>query len=190
MVDNERHEEFMRLFSGTRVAVTSGLVRATSRNRRESIETPAGYATQLTPTTAVRTKLAATTETRLASFTLVHADTNKPISGYEQITHGARIDLARLPTRRLNIRANCEPLLVGAVRFQLTGTSLDGEPLTLQLPVTNGFPNSIEVFYPHLLAGDPSIENRPLPSHSNPWTNVEYLGSRWWCGTVGRLGSG
>jgi ferric-dicitrate binding protein FerR (iron transport regulator) len=156
--------------SGTRVAVTSGLVRATSRDRRESIETPAGYATRLTPTTAVRTKLASTTQTRLTSFTLVHADTNAPIAGYEQIADGSRIDLATLPTRRLNIRANCEPLLVGAVRFQLSGTSPDGEPLSLQLPATNGFPNSIEIFYPHLLAGDPSIEDLPLPSHSNPWT--------------------
>jgi hypothetical protein len=42
--------------------------------------------------------------------------------------------------------------------------------MSLQLPVTNGFPNSIEIFYPHLLAGDPSIEGLPLPSHSNPWT--------------------
>lgn len=156
--------------TGTRVAVTAGLVRATTRDGRESIETPAGYATELTPTTAVRSKLPPTTPTRLTSFTLVHADTNAPIPGYEQLADGARIDLAALPTRRLNIRANCEPLLVGAVRFRLTGADPKGAPLSLQLAATNGFPNAIEIFYPHLLAGDPSFEGLPLPNHSNPWT--------------------
>jgi hypothetical protein len=71
---------------------------------------------------------------------------------------------------RLNIRANCEPLLVGAVRFQLTGNGPSGEPLSLPRSAINGFPNPIEIFYPHLLAGDPSIEGEPLPNHSNPWT--------------------
>ena len=156
--------------SGTRVAVTAGLVRVTSRDSRESVETPAGYATELTPTTAIRSKLPPTASTRLASFTLVHADTNAPLPGFERLADGAVLDLASLPTRRLNIRANCEPLIVGAVRFQLTGVDPGGQPLRLELPVTNGFPNSIEAFYPHLLAGDVSFEDQPLPSHSNPWT--------------------
>ena len=156
--------------SGTRVAVTAGVVRVTSRDSRESVETPAGYATELTPTTAVRSKLPPTARTRLARFTLVHADTNAPIPGFERLDDGAVLDLAVLPTRRLNIRANCEPLIVGSVRFQLTGADPGGQPLRLELPVTNGFPNSNESFYPHLLAGDLSFEDQPLPSHSNPWT--------------------
>lgn len=156
--------------SGTRVAVTSGLVRVTSRESRESVETPAGYATELTPTTAIRTKLPFAAPTSLVSLTLIDAGTNNAIPGFECLTDGVVLDLATLPTRRINIRANCLPVLVGAVRFKLTGVDAAGSPLSLVLPVTNGFPNAVEAMYPYLLAGDMSIEGHPLPGHSNPWT--------------------
>lgn len=43
---------------------------------------------------------------RVNSFTLVNAQTGKPLPGYDPIQPGATIDLAKLPTRQLNIRVN------------------------------------------------------------------------------------
>ena len=163
------------LTNSTRVAVTSGLVRVTSRDSRKSIETPAGFAAELTPTTARLVKLDATQPTRVASFTLIDADTNQPIAGFTRLKDGDVIDLAALPTRRLNIQANCEPKLVGAVRFVLTAADASGAVMELRQPPEavdwrGGFPNTIELYYPYMVAGDPSFEGQPLPTHSHPWT--------------------
>ena len=158
------------LAEGTRVAVTSGRVRVTARDSRQSVETSAGYAAQLTPTTATLVKLAPTEPTQVASFTLVNADNNQPVDGFAPLADGAVLDLAKLPTVRLNIQANCEPRLVGAVRFVLTGIGKDGNPLKLVVPLAHSFPNQIEAFYPYMLAGDPSFEGQPLPDHSYAWT--------------------
>jgi chitodextrinase len=59
----------------------------------------------------------------LESFTLMNADTGTPLAGFEAIMDGAVVDLATLPTRRLNIRANTNPSTVGSVRFALNTTS-------------------------------------------------------------------
>ncbi|MDO8544096.1 MAG: FecR family protein [Opitutaceae bacterium] len=155
---------------GTRVAVTSGRVRVIARDSRETVETPAGFAAQLTPTTARLTRLPPTQPTRVASFTVVNADTNVAIPGFEQLKEGAVLDLATLSTRRLNIRANCEPQLVGRVRLALSGQAPDGSELELAQPIANGFPNQIEIYYPYMLSGDPSFEGETLPSYSYPWT--------------------
>ena len=48
------------------------------------------------------------------NFTLVNADTNQDIS---ELSSGETINLANLPTTRLNIRANTNPVEVGSVRF-------------------------------------------------------------------------
>lgn len=155
---------------GTRIAVTSGRVRVTARDSRQTIEAPAGFAAELTPTTAILVRLAPTEPTRLASFTLVAADTNTPLPGYDVLPDGAVLDLAQLPTRRINIRANCEPQLVGAVRFSLAGVDPYGAPLTLVVPEAHSFPNQIEIYFPYMLAGDPSIIGEQLPQHSFAWT--------------------
>lgn len=47
----------------------------------------------------------------------MNADTQQPVSGYNPIPAGATLNLALLPTRNLNIRANTQPALVGSVRF-------------------------------------------------------------------------
>jgi glucose/arabinose dehydrogenase len=57
----------------------------------------------------------------VTSFTLINADTDQPISGYDPISSGANLNLAVLPTRNLNIRANTSPSAVGSVRFGLDG---------------------------------------------------------------------
>ena len=53
----------------------------------------------------------------VVSLTLINADTDAPIPGYDPLPNGATLNLATLPTRRLNIRANTAPSTVGSVRF-------------------------------------------------------------------------
>ncbi|MHC4506142.1 MAG: InlB B-repeat-containing protein, partial [Planctomycetota bacterium] len=55
------------------------------------------------------------------SFTLIDADADRPVPGYDPVRAGATLNLAKLPTRRLNIRANTSPREVGSVRFDLDG---------------------------------------------------------------------
>ncbi len=57
----------------------------------------------------------------VSSLTLINADTNKPIPGYDPVRSGATLDLATLSTRNLSIRANTDPSTVGSVRFGLDG---------------------------------------------------------------------
>jgi glucose/arabinose dehydrogenase len=57
----------------------------------------------------------------VTSFTLINADTDQPIAGYDPIASGATLNLATLPSRNLNIRANTSPATVGSVRFALDG---------------------------------------------------------------------
>src|SRR5689334_7924535 len=55
---------------------------------------------------------------KVVSFTLINADNDQPI---QTITNGATLNLATLPTKNLNIRANTEPAVVGSMVFALTG---------------------------------------------------------------------
>ena len=59
----------------------------------------------------------------VASFTLIDADTDQPIAGFDPIASGATINLATLPSRQLNIRANTSPATVGSVRFGFDGNA-------------------------------------------------------------------
>jgi hypothetical protein len=54
------------------------------------------------------------------SFTLIDAETDKPVPGFDPIPDGAVLRLGKLPSRRLNIRANATPG-VGSIRFTLDG---------------------------------------------------------------------
>jgi CubicO group peptidase (beta-lactamase class C family) len=83
----------------------------------------------------------------VTSFTLINADTNQPIAGFNSISEGATIRLSELPTRRLNIRANTNPVTVGSVRFDLNGVVR----------------HSLESEAPFALFGD-------LRGNYNPWT--------------------
>lgn len=58
----------------------------------------------------------------LEGFTLINAETNQPIAGFNPIPNGAVIDLQSLPTDQLNIRANTNPSIVGSVIFEISGT--------------------------------------------------------------------
>ena len=55
----------------------------------------------------------------VSSLTLINADTDRPINGFDPIPNGATLDLNKLPTRNLNVRANAGG--AGSVRFALDG---------------------------------------------------------------------
>jgi hypothetical protein len=55
----------------------------------------------------------------VTGLTLINADTDQPIAGFNPIAANATLDLATLPTRRLNVRANTSPTTVGSVKFAL-----------------------------------------------------------------------
>ncbi|RAK00156.1 putative secreted protein (Por secretion system target) [Larkinella arboricola] len=59
------------------------------------------------------------TSPRVVSYSLINAVTNQQI---KELTAGEQINLATLPTRNLNIRANTSPATVGSVVMRLTGT--------------------------------------------------------------------
>ena len=70
---------------------------------------------------AITTEAVAVAQTTQAvtSFSLINADTDRPVAGFDPIATGATIDLAALPTLNLNMRANTQPATVGSVRFKL-----------------------------------------------------------------------
>lgn len=82
----------------------------------QTIRTPTDDATYTATFRAVTT-LAVT------SFTLLNADTDQPLAGYDPLPSGATLNLAALPTRNLNIRANTNPAPVGSVRFGYDGNA-------------------------------------------------------------------
>ena len=59
----------------------------------------------------------------VTSLTLINSDTDLPMAGYDPLVDGTTIDLATLPTRNMNIRANTSPATVGSVRFGYDGNA-------------------------------------------------------------------
>ena len=59
----------------------------------------------------------------VSSFTLINADIDQPIAGFDPIPVNATINLSSLPTKNLNIRANTNPQIVGSVRFGFDSNS-------------------------------------------------------------------
>lgn len=59
-----------------------------------------------------------TSEGKLISFTLINADTAQPV---KTLNPGDILNLATLPTKNLNIRANTDPAKVGSVVLNLSG---------------------------------------------------------------------
>lgn len=56
----------------------------------------------------------------VTSFTLINADSDQPVAGYDPIPSGAVFNLASLPTSNLNLRANVNGS-AGSVRFVWSG---------------------------------------------------------------------
>ncbi len=82
----------------------------------------------------------------LRTFSLINADTNQVVAGYESISDGAVLNLSTLPTRRLNIRANTDPATVGSVRFEF-----------------NAAPSHVENMAPYALCADYLHNYQPCP---------------------------
>ncbi len=59
----------------------------------------------------------------VTGFTLIDADTDQPVAGFDPLPDGAVLNLATLPSRNLNVRANTSPSPVGSVRFALDGNA-------------------------------------------------------------------
>lgn len=59
----------------------------------------------------------------VTSLTLINADNDQPIAGYDPMPTGVTLNLRTLPTRNLNIRANTNPVRVGRVRFAYDGVA-------------------------------------------------------------------
>jgi hypothetical protein len=69
----------------------------------------------------------------VTGFTLINADTDQPIAGFNPIQPGATLDLASLPTRRLNVRVNTAAA-VGSVRVTVNGGGArveNGQPYSM-----------------------------------------------------------
>ncbi|MDP9175904.1 MAG: carbohydrate-binding protein [Planctomycetota bacterium] len=104
------------------------------------------YVLKLSATDSQLTSSATTTVTvnpissvqSVNTFTLINADTNVPVAGFDPFTNGAVLNLATLSTTHLNVRANTNPTTVGSVVFSLDGNSRF----------------RVETFAPYALAGD------------------------------------
>lgn len=59
-------------------------------------------------------------EVLITSFTLIDVTTGEPISGYDPIPDGADIDISKLPSDSITIKANTFPESLGSVRLRLT----------------------------------------------------------------------
>lgn len=74
----------------------------------------------ITSSDEVKVVVGATAAQTVSSFSLINADTDQPI---RTLVNGETINLATLPTRNLNLRANTSPAPVGSVRFVLNGVA-------------------------------------------------------------------
>ncbi len=97
-------------------------VAPTATNRTAVAPTPA--AVNVAPKAAAATVVKAATvaapaPATITSLTLINADTGQPITGYTSLTSGVTLNLATLPTRNLNIRANTSVGTIGSVVFTI-----------------------------------------------------------------------
>lgn len=156
--------------AGTRLDVSEGKVRLTRKADGKFLEVPAGYCAAVGPGADFASR-PMPPRPAVLSFTLIDADAGRPVAGFDPIREGAVINLSRLPTRRLNIRANTSPAKVGSVRF-----GLDRNP---GYRVENGLSGTL-----YSLAGDMNgIFNAWTPSPgphtvtATPYTEQDAKGS-------------
>lgn len=100
----------------TRLEVAEGKVRIERRDDRASVDVGADQVAVV----AKGVTLEARPRAAVVSFTLINADTNLPVPGFDPMKEGAVITLSRLPTRRLNLRANANGP-TGCVQFGFDG---------------------------------------------------------------------
>jgi hypothetical protein len=95
----------------------------------------------------------------LVSFTLINADTDQPIAAFNPLTSGTTLNLATLPSRNINIRANTSPATVGSVVFGLDGNPAfrteSGVPYALAGDLIGNYTPWTWTLGPHTLTGTP-----------------------------------
>ena len=109
-----------------RLEVAEGRVRLTRLSDKKSVDVDGGYYAVATEGKALEVARIPGAEPppagiAVTSFTLINADTDKPIPAFDPLIDGAVLNLAKLPTRNLNVRANTSPAEVGSVTFALDG---------------------------------------------------------------------
>jgi len=94
----------------------------------------------------------------LSGLTLINADTDAPIAAFASLKNGAVLDLATLPTKRLNVTANPDSN-VGSVRFALDGNlnyrTESGAPFALASNVGSDFLSWTPGLGEHVLTATP-----------------------------------
>ncbi|MEM9446731.1 MAG: hypothetical protein AAGA18_15420 [Verrucomicrobiota bacterium] len=87
---------------------------------------------------------------KINSFTLINVDTGRPISGFDPLVDNSDIDLAKLPTTRINIRINTQ----GDIEW--VKAKVNGRPVAgIKADGSKGRrENRIETKPPYSLAGD------------------------------------
>lgn len=87
---------------------------------------------------------------QITAFSLIDAENHKPILGFDPIKNNTVIDLAKLPTRKLNILVQTEPEIVGVVKIKIIHPNTDYK-LHIEKNV-DGY--VIEEVFPYTAAGN------------------------------------
>jgi ferric-dicitrate binding protein FerR (iron transport regulator) len=155
----------------TSIDVKEGLVRIKGLQISKTVDARAGFSSRIDlKTITLEERPIVSDEIIVGSFTLFDTDTQKPIASFDPIPNGAILDLAKLSSRNLNIRANADPSRMGAVLFSLHGVSPDGKQLKPQRKHSKVYLNrSGEWTTPYMLAGDNDNFN---PPKLYPWAPV------------------
>jgi hypothetical protein len=94
----------------------------------------------------------------VSGFTLINADADAPIAAFASLKNGAVLDLAKLPTRHLNVTANPDSS-VGSVRFALDGNrnvrTESGAPFSLASNIGDDFLSWTPGLGEHVLTATP-----------------------------------
>jgi ferric-dicitrate binding protein FerR (iron transport regulator) len=109
----------------TRLEVEEGRVRLVREPDGSAVEVPARHFSVAGADPGLRAEPVpppSDRPPRVAGFSLIQLDAPRaPIPGFEDLRDGAVINLAKLPTRRVNIQAHTDPPRVGSLRFLYRG---------------------------------------------------------------------
>ena len=108
------------LVTSTSLSLT-GLAPSTTYSVAVRARDAAGNWSKLTSPLAITTLANPTLS--VAGVTLINADTDLPIPGYDPIVTGAVIPRASLPTTHLNLLVKTSPAIIGSVKLKLDNTT-------------------------------------------------------------------
>lgn len=111
----------------TRVDVLKGRLKIIhARSKESKIVTAGKFAEAWEPGAAGGELVIGKTKLKVAGFTLINADTNEPVEGYDPMEYGSEFFLADMPTSNLKVRVNTEPAIVGSVYVGYPRKERDG----------------------------------------------------------------